>query len=526
MKAQDRLQATKEFNGLIKDLSESKNERIKEVPKILAKMAVASAEMVDGEKPEIHFPNNVEPLDLRNPEKIPPGIVIQNRDRSGVGSIAQMHKIAASPDYLRMSGSNSFGDGAPVIAFGNIPKNQLGKITEAYMPDGSRIKLQNAVVNVNDILTSTDVDGREIKEFFSDDPSSPRAIAGNGRLTGLREAYRQGTATAYRQAFLNDPTTGIDAKTIEKTDNPVLVRVMQPKDVTADIGDKSNTRSNISMSKVETARNDNNRLDVNALKLDATGAPSVDAMNEFIGKLPLTEQAELIDNARKQPNLQCEQRLMNAMFVNAYDVPVDGKKNAEVADHLLSTKVESIDPDDRVITGALYLAAPTIGQLKGLPNGYDIRSVIVKAAYAALNAKRIKNTNIKTQALNMNMFEGEAVTGATAMIMNVFAENNRSPKKCADVLIRIANALISQAKEVEESADSFFGAVDGLPPDVVIKQALKKANSEDDTGAFQLDSVRGESLLTPAQQAFWDSAEAYLLLSAIANGTKAIKLRL
>ena len=516
-----RLKATKEFNSLVGELAQASKDKLKEIPKILALMSETSAEMVNGPKPEILFPKEVEPLDLRNPEKIPEGTIIQNRDRSGVGSIAQMRKIASNPDYLRMSGNNSFGEGAPVIAYGNIPASQLGKISEAYMPDGSRIKVQNAVIDVNEILTSTDIDGQHVTEFYSDDASKPRAIAGNGRLTGLKEAYKQGTATEYRKAFLEDSSTGISSKVIEKVSNPVLVRVMQPKDVTSDIGDKSNTRSNISMSKVETARNDNNRLEANKFPLNSSGAPTVDALNEFIGKLPLTEQAALIDNERKQPNLECEQRLMNAMFINAYDVKIAGKNNAAVADHLLSTKVESIDPDDRVITGALYIAAPTIGRLKGLPGGYDIRDIIVRAAYNALNAKHVKGSNIKTQAQNMDMFEGEAVTGATALIMNIFAENKRSSRRCAESLIKISNALIHQAQEVEDSKDSFFGEADALPPDVVIRNALKRASE----GDAQMDSVAGQ-LLTERQRAFWDSAQAFILLNAIVNDTKTLSLNL
>lgn len=99
-----RIKATKEFNFLVHELALASKDQLKEIPKILASMSETSADMVEAPKPEIIFPKDIEPLDLRNPEKIPEGTIIQNRDRSGVGSIAQMRKIASKPDYLRMSG--------------------------------------------------------------------------------------------------------------------------------------------------------------------------------------------------------------------------------------------------------------------------------------------------------------------------------------------------------------------------------------------------------------------------------------
>lgn len=506
-----RIEALKEFCKL----AEKEDLKKKEIPLILAKQAELAAIFCETNKPIVEWQENKQPLDLTNPEEIPKDLIIQNRDRSVVASRIQMSAIAANPDYLRLSGSNSFGEGAPVIAYGNIPKNQMGKISEAFLPDGTKIKTQYAVIDVSKVLTSNDINGQKNDEFFTSDPSKPRAIAGNGRLTGLREAYLQGKAGNYLSELKEDKSHGISSEIINKVPNAVLVRVMQPKDVTSDIGDKSNTRTNISLNKVETAKNDVNRLDVNQLELNGKGGLTVEAMNRFIAKLPLAEQAELIDNRRGQPNQECERRLMNATFINAYDVEIDGMKT-DAADRLLEAKIESIDPDERVITESLYLAAPTLGRLKGLKGGYDIREIVVKAACKALAAKKMKNNNIKSESLVKDMFEEEAVTGAAALIMDIFDKNSRSSRKCAEGLIKIGEALLNQ----QESDDSslFGGDQDKIPPDMVIKYALQKISESENQ---HLDNVeeRKEGL-TAAQRKFWNSTLAYMALDSIIRNTK------
>ena len=100
--------------------------------------------------------------------------------------------------------------------------------------------MQYAVVEANEVLTSNDVNGVVNQSYFSDDSSRVRAIAGNGCITGVAEAYRQGNADEYRAALMQDAGShGLKKEVIEKMKAPVLVRVMHPKDVRSDIGDRS-----------------------------------------------------------------------------------------------------------------------------------------------------------------------------------------------------------------------------------------------------------------------------------------------
>lgn len=64
-------------------------------------------------------------MDFTLPSKIDKSKILQNRERSNQGSIMQMHSIAKDPDYSRLGFSHDFGSGAPVVAYGTIPKNSL-----------------------------------------------------------------------------------------------------------------------------------------------------------------------------------------------------------------------------------------------------------------------------------------------------------------------------------------------------------------------------------------------------------------
>ena len=54
--------------------------------------------------------------------------------------------------------------------------------------------------------------------------------------------------------------SGIDHETVKGMKNPVLVRVMQASDVSPDIGDRTNKQGGLSMTAVEQAKNDRQRI--------------------------------------------------------------------------------------------------------------------------------------------------------------------------------------------------------------------------------------------------------------------------
>ena len=71
----------------------------------------------------------------------------------------------------------------------------------------------------------------------TDNLDSVRAIAGNGRTAGIKSAYAKGNADEYKAELLKDTDHGVDPEYIKGMKQPVLVRVMNVDDVSADIGD-------------------------------------------------------------------------------------------------------------------------------------------------------------------------------------------------------------------------------------------------------------------------------------------------
>lgn len=382
-------------------------------------------------------------IDLTNPERIDEKAILQNRNRAGKGSILQMKKISEHPDYGRLGVNNDFGSGSPVVAYGHVPKAQCGKIANAIMPDGERYKVQYAAVEASDILTSNNVDGQTIPEYFSDDPSHIRAIAGNGRVAGITDAYRRGSADDYRNEMMKDGLHGVNPKVIEKMKAPILVRIMQPKDITADIGDRSNQQMGLTMTAVERANNDKGRIDFNRVRSYDDGSLTLETITDFVSQMPPNEQAELIDTDGN-PTRQAEERAENAVFAKAYQ-----------NDGLTRLKTQALNPLAKNIIKGLTLAAPAMAKLSGLPDGYDVRDIIASAANRCVQALKRKE-RLDESSMQTEMFTSKEDNEAEGMIMKIFAENSRSAATIAEKLKNLAGKLVIESGM--GGPDALFGA--------------------------------------------------------------------
>ena len=395
-------------------------------------------------------------LDFSLPEKIDSSVIIQNRNRGNIGSIKQVKEIASHPDYYRLSNNNSFSDGAPVVAYGSIPAEQMGKVTTAVASDGTRYKVQYAVIDADKVTASHDSDGNEHKEYYSDDPSLTRAIAGNGRIAGLQKAYQDGNMNDYQDELLLDDSHGVNSDVIEKMKKPILVRVMQSKDITKDIGDKSNTQSNLQMSAVEQANNDKNRVKFDEVETYANGEPTIKAVAEFVGKLPTSEQGNLLDVDGK-PTKQAQERLKGALFAKAYN-----------DDTLLRLSQQANDPEGKNILNALELSAPKLASLENLPKEYDVRPLISFVANSAIKARQ-QGRSLDEIIGQSDLFQSESENAGNNQILKLFADNIRSPKTISEKLNKLADAL-----QAEATAPSFdlFGEVPKRSKNEIIKSVL------------------------------------------------------
>lgn len=277
-----------------------------------------SPEAVDPEKIEAIRKASLERLSKLAASE---GAVIQNRDRSSKESVSQMNAIAADPDYLRVATSHLLSEGAPVVTdSSSIPEAQRGRLSVMVDAKGECYQVQYAVVDADTVLTSNAIDGTPNLLYGAQtDELVPKAIAGNGRVTALGEAYVRGTADRYRAEFEADPAHGISPDVIRSMSKPILVRLVRESDLPADIGDRSNQRTTAELNYLETAIQDSTRIDLSQLAFTEDGNVSPESIRQFVALLPEAERGQLIVNG--VPTDAAAQRLDRAIFQAAYKAP-------------------------------------------------------------------------------------------------------------------------------------------------------------------------------------------------------------
>ena len=251
-------------------------------------------------------------------------VVLQNRDRSAVASIGQMSSIAANPIYSRMSFDRSTGSGAPIVSFGSMPDLSYQGITDYVMDGSERVPVTYAVVEADSVLTSNTWDGRAI-EAYGEDSSRVHAVAGNGRMAGLTEAYNRGTAGQYVEDMIADTQmTGIDPQAIKELKRPALVRFIPNEKVTTGFIDRSNQSQVLEMSGKERAVQDAGKLSARRLQeytFDDNGDPTRDTLNRFVTDIgEPSALGNLIDSAGN-PTEAAKTRVKAALFYAAYRDP-------------------------------------------------------------------------------------------------------------------------------------------------------------------------------------------------------------
>ena len=366
------------------------------------------------------------------------GMVLQNRNRATPSSVAQMTSIAANPDYGRLGFSRDFANGAPVVSGGTVPAKQIGKSDVAIASDGRRIPVQYAVVEADQVLASNKSDGTANVDYGNNQVQAIRAIAGNGRIAGLQTAYGNAKADGYRKELIDDALHGIDKKIIKGMKQPVLVRIMPKESLTADIGDVSNTVGNLTLSPVEQAKNDAQRVSLDALQFAEDGSVTPETVRQFVRAMPQSEQGGLLDT-NGQPTKQAVDRISAAVFSRAYG-----------NDQLVRLYAQAQDPEARLILSALAQVAPKMARLEGA-GALDIRDVVTQAAEIAVNARRDGIALAKAaQQLDMT---ADPLVGE---VLDLFVRNSRSVKPVVEALGVAADMAYTEANK---PASDMFGEV-------------------------------------------------------------------
>lgn len=362
---------------------------------------------------------------------------LQNRDRTTAASVTQMRSIAANPQYNRLRTSPLFTEGAPIVTYAeDIPSHRIGYEDTAATADGTEYPVYYAVVEAEDILTSNDINGQTVKEFSDPEVAGARAIAGNGRIAGIKEAYARGNAEKYRASLAMDyKRTGIPEGAVTELKHPVLVRVLAPEYVTKNLADKSNTSGIARMTLRERAKNDAARINLDQLEFDENGAITDDTVKGFISQLPAEERAELTTKDGRI-NKTAKDRVEAAIFAKAYN-----------NDYLISLLTETDSVEARSVLKTLLQLAPKVASLSG--SELNISESLVTAAGKIITGvkRRYKLKDIVAQ----RELDSDPIADS---IVSLFAKDARSTKQVVETVTDLIEAIKTSS---ESGTGDLFG---------------------------------------------------------------------
>ena len=393
-------------------------------------------------------------------------VVLQNRNRSDPNSVAQMNSIATDPQYGRLSTSRTTQSGAPIVSFGHLPdKAYQGKSEIITESNGNKVPVTYYVVEADDVMRSNNYDGTPNKEWNNDNPDQMRAIAGNGRMAGLSEAYNRGTAEQYRQDLMADSENhGVSPETIKGMKKPVLVRYMPPDRVTTGFVERSNTSDVLVRSSLETAVQDSPKVrkNIGKYEFDEDGDPTKETLGQFLTDVgEVSEKGNLIDS-NGNPTTAARARIKAAVFYEAYR---DKRLTELVAD---SEDKHGI----KRILSAMSAFAPHVIQIRETSGGaIDLAPIITDATHRILQA-RINGEGVDFTAQG-DMFSSNP---ATEMMTNFLSQNRNS----AAAMLRVLRPFAEQVENALQAADSPMFADLAVKTDLADAMALfRKAENQE-----------------------------------------------
>lgn len=365
---------------------------------------------------------------------------IQNRDRSGKESRLQMQQIAQAPDFNRLRNGATLGEGTPVIAY--LPENSsaiLGKTVTVSDTNGDRTTMRYALIEASDVMTSKSVDGSLNADFTNPEVQGARAIAGNGRIAGLQEAYRNVKATKYKEELTKAlKEFGISRRAVKKMREPILVRVMDDADVKEGVGELSNRTGTLKLNPAEQAAQDARNVRLEEVEFTKDNGIAVRSMDEFVRRTP--DKEGLIDAEGKVIYDNVRQRMKSAIFAAAY--PDNRLINRFIAD----------DPKDKQVMDVLQAAAPEVVKLRRHGGDFDFSGDLMEALADYMQTKQ------EARKINGEKVEGEITesffeaTPVQAWFRDILLSKN--PERLKDALARF-----NEVAQQESGGEGLFGKV-------------------------------------------------------------------
>lgn len=436
-------------------------------------------------------------------------VVLQNRDRSKLAPVAQMNAIAANPQYGRVSFSRTTDTGAPIVSFGSMPDERYQGITDWVMDGGDKIPVTYAVVEADSVLTSNDWSGRAV-DGYGDDPTRVHAVAGNGRLAGLNEAFERGTATQYVADMMADrQQTGINPEAVGDLKRPVLVRFMPSEKVTTGFIDRSNQSAVLELSGSERAVQDASKLTSDKLKayqFDENGEPTRATLDRFVNDIGEPSAIGGLIDGDGKPTEAAKARVMAAVFYKAYRDPE-------------LTSLMSVETDKqgmKRVLNAMAAFAPHVIRIREMSGGaIDLGPAIVDAAHmlksgeVPMDGTLIDDVSPAARQMFELLYNNRKSAAAIGRVFNGFTDSIvpslgegtgmllGNPLDLADAMSYMRRA---QNAEIQRQMDEGKTGL-ALMPDVdvaTVREALKAAE-EAKRSAENLVSAMGEKVIQDAE---------------------------
>lgn len=316
--------------------------------------------------------------------------------------------------------------------------------------------------------------------------------SGNGRTIGLQQAYRQGSADAYREWLMEHAEDfGISPDEVAAMSQPVLVRERLTEMSEAERRDfvvDSNTDAKMANSASEDANVDAGKLDDKLMGmlnipeggdlLAMSNEPFLNAFARAIGENTLNQYKD----DRGRWNDAYRRRVSAAIFAYGYD-------NAS----LLKAATGDSDQVGKNLIGALMNNAGKMAELRSaMPeHAADLSNILAEGVTVMSDARR------NHQAISEIVNQGDMVSGGISRVGGAMAEMladaSRSAKRMTETIGAILDMLNHAAKHAGQP-----DLLTGKPSDPISAEEAINAQERE----YRTRKEREQSALRPSQDFF------------------------
>ena len=326
--------------------------------------------------------------------------------------------------------------------------------------------------------------------------------SGNARSIAIKRVYAgPGPQAAAYKDFLQAHAAefGLMPEQVAGMQKPVLVRVRDTPVNRAEFARQANAPTVAMMSPAEQARADAARMDsMDGLEPDESGdfsgAASRGFVRRFMARLPVSEQAAMVD-ADGRLSSAGYARVRNAVLAKAWGTGEGGSD-------ALARMTESLDDNTRSISRALMMAAPETARMReaiaaGARHDADIAGDV---AAAAQEISRLREAGQSVQqALAQTDAFGDKHTPETRALMQFMADNARRPRRIAQLIQAYWQALDAAGDPHQQG---MFGGQAAPSKQALLQAAMRQVQDAPAQGAAPESAPQAREAQDRAQAAW------------------------